>query len=117
MKEQEDEIDYNSDETAEFILESISDELSGKLSHQDIVTLLKLENEYIEKREEESKKQKPFLSFDLNIIDQEEINYSVMTNAVKHNILLNEEEIEEIMYAELDYMEGIGQIKEGFSVN
>lgn len=117
MKEQEDEIDYNFDEAAEFILENISEELSEKISHQDIVTLLKLEDEYIEKREEESKNRKPFLSFDLNILDQEDINYYVMTNAVKHNILLNEEEIEEIMYAELDYMEDIGQIGEGFNDN
>jgi hypothetical protein len=108
----EDEIDDDSNEAAEFILENISDELCEKLSHQDILTLLKLEDKYIEKREEENKKRKPFLSFDLNILDQDDINYYVMTNAVKHNILLNEEEIEEIMYAEIDYMEGIGQIKD-----
>lgn len=117
MEKQNEEKDYNYNEAAEYILDNISDELSEKLSHQDIITLLEIEDKYIEEREQENLKKKPFVSFDLVTIDQDDINYYVMTNAIKFNIIIDKEETEEIMYAELGYMEQEGMTEDSTNLN
>jgi|ERR1019366_5450884 hypothetical protein len=117
MENQEEEIDYDSDEAAEYILENISDELCEKLSHQDIVTLLNLENEYVEN--EEKKYEKRIRESGINIllsIDQEKVNDYIEINAWKYKINLDIDEVEEIMYAHIDYLEATGLTEEGISI-
>lgn len=111
MKNTEEEgVDYDLNLAAKYILENISDELNEKLGHSDIVKLLELEEAYIEEEYQKNEKRKPHIAFDLIPIEQADINHYVWTNAVKHNIILSEEEIEEIMYVELDYMEEVGRL-------
>ena len=111
-KKEEEEIDYNHDLAAEYILDNISDALFEKLSHDDILKLLKLEDAFIEEEYQRNEKRKPFIAFELVGIKQDDINYYVRMNAIKHNIILNEEEIEDIMYREMEYMREIGMMGE-----
>lgn len=108
IKKEDEELEYNTDNAVEFIRQNISDELDEKLSDEDIVILLDLEEEYIEKEYQKNEKSKPYVSFDLRTIDQDDVNAYVLKNAVQHNIILTLEEVEEIMYAEIDYEEDAG---------
>ena len=113
---EDEELEYDIDEAVEFIRSTISDELNEKLSDKDIVKLLDLEAEYIEMEYQKSEKSKPYLSFDLRTRDEDKLNDYVERNAVKYNINLEIEEVEEIMDAELDYMEDAGLTEEGISI-
>lgn len=112
IKNKDEELEYDEDEAVEFIRQNISNELDEKLSHKDIVTLIDLEDEYVEIEYQKNEKRKPYVSFKLRTIDQDHINAYVLKNAVQHNIILTLEEVEEIMYAEIDYMEEEGLIDE-----
>lgn len=98
------ELIYDIDEAIEFIRDYISYELNDKLGDQDIVKLVDLGEEYIEMEYQINKKKKPFIAFDLKTINEENLNDYVLKNAVKHSIILNIDEIEDITSAELAYM-------------
>ncbi len=106
----EEEIDYNHDLAAEFILDNISDELFAKLSRNDVLILLKLDEDFIEVECQRNEKKKPYIAIELVGMKQEDINYYVRKNAIKHNIILNEEEIDEIMNVLVDYLYEIGKM-------
>lgn len=108
IKNEDEELEYDEDEAVEFIRQNISDELNERLSDEDIVTLLDLDAEYIEIEYQKSLKHKPYLSFDLRTIDQDDVNDYVLKNAIKNDIILTIEEVDEIMYALIDYEEEIG---------
>ena len=117
MKKQEEEFIYGKSEVAEFILENISDKLNEKLSRRDILLLLQLEEKYWDELELKNNKTEPFISFDLKAIDQDDINDYVLRNALKHNLILNLEEVDEIMYSELYFLEINGQTENLYEPN
>ena len=96
--------------SAEFILDNISDELFAKLSRNDVLILLKLDEDFIEVECQRNEKKKPYIAIELVGMKQEDINYYVRKNAIKHNIILNEEEIDEIMNVLVDYLYEIGKM-------
>jgi hypothetical protein len=116
-EEEEDTFEYDYVEPAKYILEHISASLREKLSLDDVITLLQIEDDYINECEQETATKKPFIPFDLVTIHQEDINRNVLNNAVRHNIILTPSEIEEIMDTELAYMEIRGEITDSHNLN
>jgi hypothetical protein len=104
------ELDINSIELAEYIFQNISEELSGRVSLNVIILLLDMETDYIDKEYEINKNRIPYISFDLRVLDQREINKYVWEKANQQGLDLTLEDVDEIMYAELDYLNGTGLI-------
>ena len=111
------EFEYNNEEVAKIIFQNISDELAAKLVFGDMMNILELRDEYFKKVgiiEEEGKES--ICSYPIDL-DEESMNLFIITNAIQLDIILTEEEIEEIMMAELIYLEINNQIDEPTHLN
>ncbi len=111
------EFEYNNEEAAKIIFQNISDELGGKLVFGDMMNILELRDEYFKKVgiiEEEGKESICTYPIDL---DLEAMNLFIINNAVKHGIILTEEDMEEIMLAELIYLDIFKQLEEPTHLN
>jgi len=109
IDEEKYEIDY---EEVEYIFENISEELSEKLNIDDIVSILKLVKDYFDEEYIKNENKKPYIPFHLKPVETDDIDDYVYRNAAKHNLILNQEEVEEIMYAVIEYNEINGEIKD-----
>ena len=111
-KNQEDEFEYDYEDAAEIILQNISVDLKNKLDFDYIMTLLDIRDDYYMKVgiiEEEGKESICTYPIDL---DEEAMNLFIITNAVQYGIILTDEEMVEIMQAELVYLGMNGQLDE-----
>lgn len=105
------------EEKITFILEYISKDISRKLNREHIKMLLQFEDDFIDMKYEENEKSKPYISFDLRVIEQDEIDQYVYEQALKIGITNSLEEVSEIMYAALAYMEENDELDEELNLN
>lgn len=117
MQNQAEEFEYSYEDAAQIILQNISAELQNKLDFDDIVRILELKDDYFEIVgiiPEEDKESICTYPIDL---DEEAMNLYIINNAVSDDIILTVEQIEEIMQAELIYLDINGQLEEPTHLN
>ena len=113
----EEEFIYDVKVIANYILDNIPDALYDKLGYSDIIILLRLEEDFFAEELEFNKKNKPHIAPELLISDGDELYKYIVKNAVKNNIILSVEEIQEILDWEFIYLEDNGQAGDVFSLN
>lgn len=116
MKNTEQEQQYL-EEKINYILEYVSKDLSSKLSREHIKMLLQFEDDFINMKYEENEKSKPYISFDLRVIEQDEIDQYVYEQALNIGISISLEQVSEILYAALSYMEENDELNEVLNLN
>lgn len=116
MKNTEQEQQYL-EEKINYILEYVSYDLSSKLSREHIKMLLQFEDDFIDMKYEENEKSKPYISFDLRVIEQDEIDQYVYEQALNIGISISLEQVSEILYAALSYMEENDELNEVLNLN
>ena len=104
------EIEYDHKQAAEYIYDNISSYLQEKFDIEDIEEILRLETFYLHyigflPCETDSVFDIPFE------VEEERMSYFVINNAVKKNIILMKDELEEIFELELWYMDEFGFIE------
>jgi hypothetical protein len=87
----------------------LSEPIAERLEPEDIQTILLLEWEYLGSIEASEKEEnKNSVPID---VDEDDLLYYVIFNAVKHNIYLSYGELDEIISLEFDYMEEYGLLE------
>jgi len=109
------EIEYDQEEAAEYVYFNISPELQEKFDAEDIFEILRLETFYLNyiglsPSEIDSIFDIPFE------VEEERMSYFIINNAVKKNIILMKNELEEIFELELQYMEETGLIEPDITI-
>ncbi len=107
----DDDFEYDLDEAVEVVCENIPQSLREKLDTEDIYTILEIEADYMEKvgillkeGEELPVHNYPFET------DWDELQYYIISNAVKVDIFLTYDELDEILDAETMYYEMNGAL-------
>lgn len=105
------EIKYIVEDSAKFVHNYISDELSNKYSYDDILDILEVEFEWqqenlINKIVDDSIDLPPFE------IDEEGMMRFIINHCEAVDIFLTTEELDEILEGEMEYMQSIGLIIE-----
>lgn len=110
-KEKDDEFEYDIDEAAEIVWNNIPQNLKKKYELEDIQKILEIEFDYLDsigvilKDGEEP----PIHDYPVET-DWDEMKYYIITNAVKKNIILNYDELDEILDAESIYYDMNGAL-------
>jgi len=103
------EFKYDEEFASYFIHNRVSDPIAERLEAEDIQIILHLEWEYLDAigiiEKKDTKNIEPIE------VDEDALQYYVIFNAVKHNIYLSYEELEEIIGLEFDYMEEYGLLE------
>ena len=110
LDSQIDDSDYIVEEAVETVYENISDDLKEKLDIEDIIVILEVEFEYQQQTglvsDEESIVDIP------REVDFDAMNYFIINECAKKEIILTYDELEEILDAETIYLESLGLIDE-----
>lgn len=110
-KDKDDEFEYDIDEAAEVVWNNIPPNLKKKYEFEDIQKILEIEADYLEaagiilKEGEEP----PVHNYPVET-DWDEMQYYIISNAVKENIILNYDELDEILDAETIYYDINGRL-------
>ncbi len=106
-----DEFEYDLDEAAEIVWENVSLVLKNKYEFEDIQAILEIEFDYLESAGIILKEGEELPVNDYPVeIDWDEMQYYIITNAVKKNIILNYDELDEILDAESIYYDRNGAL-------
>jgi len=101
---------YDNKDTIEVIIENISDAILEKLSEDDLDIILDLKFEYLESVNIVGDPDKPsFVTYTADI-DFDARDEYVINNALKHDIYLSKDELQEIWDGEYEYHEMNGMI-------
>ena len=113
MKENNDiEFIYDNEDAIKVILDNISDELREKLSEEDLDIILDLKFDYLESINIVGDPDKPHFNTYTADVDFDARDEYVINNALKHDIYLSKDELQEIWDGEYEYYEMNGQIWE-----
>jgi hypothetical protein len=110
--------DYINEDAAEMILENIPNEMREKFDFDDIMLILNIIEDYyeiLELKDAENTVENKVIPPELGApvdLDEEELKYHIIKNAAGNGLILTEEELAEILYAELLYLDDIGWLKE-----
>ena len=99
---------YVTEDAAEVVYENISDELKEKLDIDDIVEILEVEFEYQQKTGLVSD-QESMVDIPMDV-DFDAMEYFIINECVKKDIVLTYEELSDIMEAETIYLRSLGLI-------
>jgi len=102
---------YDLDEATDVVWENISQKLRDKFSYEDIYFILEQEFDYLDSigiMLKEGEKM-PLCEYPRDI-NQAEMDKYIMTQAIKNDIFMTEDEFEEIMTAELEYYDMNGSL-------
>ncbi|MDP3928854.1 MAG: hypothetical protein Q8R57_07510 [Bacteroidota bacterium] len=107
-------MEYDDDEDAcasLFILNRLSKPIAERLDLEDVITIVNLEWEFVAAIKAEE------LASNSNLnkieVNENDLEYYVIYNAVKHNILLSYSELKEIISLEFDYFKKNGLVRLG----
>ena len=103
---------YDDDEAVEVITDSISEELRGKISKEDILVIIDLEFQYLESVNLLLDPDKPSLVNYMADLDGDALDSYVIEKALKHGIYLSLDELQEIWEGEDVYYEMNGMLSE-----
>ncbi len=104
---------YDLDNATDVVSENISQNLLEKFEYEDLYLILELQFNYLDSigiMIEESE-QLPVCYYPKEI-DQEEMEIYIVINAIKNDVFLSYEELEEILTAELIYYKINGALEE-----
>lgn len=101
---------YVTEDAARVVYENISDELKEKLDIDDIIKILEVEFEYQQKTGLVSD-QESIVDVPMDV-DFEAMEYFIINECVKNDIILTYEELSDIMEAETLYLKSLGLIDE-----
>lgn len=104
----DDEPTYVTEEAAEVVYENISEELKEKLDTEDIVEILEVEFEYQQQTGLVSD-QEPIVDIPMDV-DFDAMEYFIINECVKKDIILTYDELREILDAETIYLRSLGLI-------
>lgn len=102
-------IDYDEEFASYFIHNRVSEFISERLEPEEIRIILSIEWDYLDSLGLSEPDERD--NFDPIDVDEDELEYYVIFEAVKHNIYLTYPDLREIISIELDYMEEIGLVK------
>ena len=104
---------YDLDKATDVVYENLSQKLSEKFEYEDLYFILELQYEYLDSIGImiEETEQFPLCDYPKEI-DQDEMEIYIVTNAIKNDIFLSYEELEEILTAELIYYKINGALEE-----
>jgi hypothetical protein len=109
-KKKNNEFIYTNENAIKVIMNNISDELLEKLSEEDLDIILDLKFEYLESVNIVGDLDKPsFVTYNADV-DFDARDEYVISNALKHDIYLSKDELQEIWEGEYDYYEMNGMI-------
>jgi hypothetical protein len=99
---------YITEDAAEVVYENISEELKEKLDTEDIVEILEVEFEYQQQTGLVSD-QEPIVDIPMDV-DFDAMEYFIINECVKKDIILTYDELREILDAETIYLRSLGLI-------
>ncbi len=109
-EEKDDEFEYDLDEAAEVVWEHIPLQLKNKYEFEDIQKILEIEFDYLDVIGVLLKDGKESIHNYPVDIDWDELQYYIISNAVKKDIILTYDELDEILDAETIYYDMNGRL-------
>ena len=100
---------YDLEEATEIVLKNIPQYMRDKYEYKDIYFILELEIDYLDSISAMYDEESPIHNYPIDI-KQEEMEKHIVTSAIKNDILLTYEELDEIIGAEMIYYEMNGAL-------
>lgn len=104
--------EYIVEDAAALVLENISAKLQEKLSLDDIIEILEIEFEFLEQSGIAGNKSSIVdIAIEIPIqLDEAEMEYFILNRCAQENIYLTIEDLQEILVAEMKYLDQLGLI-------
>ncbi|MEI7474792.1 MAG: hypothetical protein WCK67_08430 [bacterium] len=112
-KKEENKFEFDIEDALDIVLENISESLKSKFTRELVKIVLELEQVYLEELGIilPEGAPEPICNYPINV-DWDELKYQIAFRAVKDDIFITEEELDQILDAETLYLQINGQISD-----